>query len=396
VTSFSLGIPFVIGAAVAIGVNGDRRRRAYVAAVPIAVYGLWWLGWGHEADTAISATNIATSPIYLLDGFASSLSSLAGLATPGTQEAIGAMAWGRPLLAIAAVLGGYRLYRLGRISPWLLVFIVTAVAFWLLAGFNERSGREPTVSRYQHIGAVFIWLIAAELLAGVRIRRPAMGVISVLAGVAIISNISYLFQARDAYLQTTELERAGLGAMEIARDTVEPGFLLDASLVDTNQVYVSADRYLPAVDDYGSPAYTAAELAVAPEHARVAADKTLGAALRLTFTRGTGPPRADGIAPEPVIPTAARTDGACAFVAPPTEAPAVLRLAPGGADFVTRGPGETTVRLRRYATASFPITGGTLRGDDTAAVEIPTDRSTEPWELELTGSQPVRVCGTAG
>ena len=73
----------------------------------------------------------------------------------------------------------------------------------------------------------------------------------------------------------------------------------------------------------------------------------------------------------------------------------MLSLAPGGADLATSGPGETTVRLRRYATASFPITGGTMRGDDAAALVIPTDRSTEPWEIELTGSQPVRVCGVA-
>ena len=80
---------------------------------------------------------------------------------------------------------------------------------------------------------------------------------------------------------------------------------------------------------------------------------------------------------------------------PPTEAPAVLSMAPGGADLAASGPGETTVKLRRYATAGFPITAGTMSGDETATLEIPTDRSTEPWEIELTGSQSVRVCGVA-
>jgi hypothetical protein len=211
--------------------------------------------------------------------------------------------------------------------------------------------------------------------------------------VAIISNISFLHQARGSYLQTTELERAGLGAIEIARDTVDPGFLLSPDLVETGYVYVSADRYLPAVDQYGSPAYSPEELVTAPEHARLAADRTLGAALRLTFTRGTGPPQAGGQAPEPVVGTSARIEGGCALVDPPTEAPAVLSLAPGGAGFETSGPGETTVTLRRYATGSFPITGGTMRGDDTAELAIPADRSTEPWEVQLSGSQPVRVCG---
>lgn len=395
ITSFSLGIPFVVGIGVAVGLGADRRRRAWVVAIPIAVYGAWWLGWGHQADTQITATNIATSPIFLLDGFASSLSSLLGLATPGTQEAIGALAWGRPLLAIALLLGGFRLYQLGRVPEWLWVFGAMAVSFWLLAGFNERNGREPTVSRYQHIGAVFILLIAAELVAGLRIRRRAMVVISVLAAAAIVSNISFLSQSRTSYLQTSELERAGLGAVEIARDTVDPGFMLSPDLAGTGYVYVSADRYLPAVDDYGSPAYTPEELATAPEPARAAADRTLGAALRLTFTRGAGSPAASGPGPQPVGDTAARGDGPCALVDPSLGTPAVLSLPLGGAELSSNGNGETSVSVRRFAADSFPITAGSLRGDDTGELAIPTDRSSRPWQIELTGSQPVRVCGRA-
>jgi hypothetical protein len=396
VTSFSVGIPFIAGAAVAIALSGRRwRRRAYVVAVPIAVYALWWLGWGHDADTKISLINILTSPGYLLEGFSSSLASMLGLATPGTDEAIGFMSWGRPLLAAAVLLGGYRLYRLGRVPEWLWVFGATALAYWLLAGFNERPGREATVSRYQHIGAIFILLIAAELCRGMRIRRPAMVVITALAGVAIVSNLSYLSQARDSYLHTTVLERAGLGAMEIARDTVEPSFVLAPNLVETGYVYVDALHYLPAVDDYGSPAYSPEELRDAPEEARRVADKTVGAALRMTFTAGTGMPAADGEAPEVVSGETLSAQGACVAVRPPAGGPAVLSLAPGGAGFETKGAGSTDVQLRRFATESFPINGGTMTGDDTATLAIPLDRASEPWEVELGGTRTVRVCGTA-
>lgn len=393
VTSFSLGVPFVAGAAIAIALGRDRWRRAYVVAIPVAVYALWWLGWGYQAETEISSINIATSPIFLLDGFASSLSSLLGLATPGTQEAIGPLAWGRPLLAVAMLVGAYRLHRLGRIPEWLWVIAATAAAFWLLAGFNEKAGREPTVSRYQHIGAVFILLIAAELVAGLRLRRPAMIVITVIAGAAIVSNMSYLWQARNSYLLTSELERAGLAAIEIARDTVDPGFRLDPKFVDTAYVYVSASVYLPAVDDYGSPAYTPEELVAVPEHARVAADKTLAGALRLTFTRGRGSGVSPGPAPAAVGETAVISDGACVMVDGAAEAPAIISLPPGGAQIEARGEGQTAVRLRRYAGGSFPVNGGTLEGGGSAELAIPLDRATEPWEAEFTGSQRVRVCG---
>ena len=88
-----------------------------------------------------------------------------------------------------------------------------------------------------------------------------------LAGVAIISNISFLSQARDSYLSTTELERAGLGAMEIARDTVEPGFSSTPSASIRSTCTSMRLHYLPAVDAYGSPAYSPGELIAAPEHA---------------------------------------------------------------------------------------------------------------------------------
>ena len=234
-----------------------------------------------------------------------------------------------------------------------------------------------------------------------KIRRPAVVAITVVAGLAVLSNLSYLRQARDSYLHTTELERAGLGAVEIARDTVEPGFLLKPELIETAFVYVEAGRYLEVSDAYGSPAYSPEELATAPEYARLAADRALGAALRLTFTPGDEMPAGDempfvaGQAPQPVAPTTARTDGACVRVEPSEGAPAVLDLAPGGAEFETFGAGETTVSARRFATASFPITAGTMSGPDTATLTIPTDRSERPWQIGLVGSQPVRVCGTA-
>jgi hypothetical protein len=181
--------------------------------------------------------------------------------------------------------------------------------------------------------------------------------------------------------------------MEIARETIDPAFLLSPELVETGYAYVSADRYLPAVDDYGSPAYSPTEIASAPEHARLAADRTLGAALRLSFTRGLAAAGAPGQAPEPIGAPSEQIEGSCALIAAPVGTPMVLSLAPGGATFETSGRGETTVRLRRYATGSFPIAAGEMRGNDTATLAIPIDRSTEPWEVELSGSQPVRVCG---
>ena len=57
-------------------------RRAYIVLVPLCLYALWWLGWGHEAESAVSLHNIATTPLFVLNSFAAAVSALAGLAIP--------------------------------------------------------------------------------------------------------------------------------------------------------------------------------------------------------------------------------------------------------------------------------------------------------------------------
>ena len=114
--------------------RADRRLRALVARL------------GHEASSAISASNIVTLPDLLLEGFASSLASMLGLATPGTQEAIDAMAWGRPLLAIAVLLAAYRLVP-ARSHLALAARIRRHGGRLLAAGRIQRAGgREATVA----------------------------------------------------------------------------------------------------------------------------------------------------------------------------------------------------------------------------------------------------------
>ena len=68
-TSFSeLGVPFVVGALVSVLVGGRPRiGRLYVAFVPLALYAIWWLGWGHTAESALSLDNVLDSPKFVFD-----------------------------------------------------------------------------------------------------------------------------------------------------------------------------------------------------------------------------------------------------------------------------------------------------------------------------------------
>ena len=65
----SLGVPFIVGAAVAV-LQGKREtwlRRAYVVAIPFACFLFWYVGWGHNAESHISLENLLTSPRFVAD-----------------------------------------------------------------------------------------------------------------------------------------------------------------------------------------------------------------------------------------------------------------------------------------------------------------------------------------
>ncbi len=223
------------------------------------------------------------------------------------------------------------------------------------------------------IGVVLLLLIAAELLRGVRPGRTALIVVFACSGLATLGNLAAL---RDAFRNLEgypAVVRGGTGGLEIARDPVEPEFLLTAENSDFDYfTLVDAESYLSAVDEFGSPAYSVDELPSAPESARAAADKVVASALGLEFEPLNGP-----------LPAACLSSSAGGHE------PRVLELPTGGAAFAL--PPGAEGRLRRYASESFPVEIGALPEGE-SLLEIPTDRSSEPWELELTAAGPVTVC----
>ena len=84
---FSLGVSFIAAAAVDVARRPDRRRRAFVPAIPLAIYVLWYLGYGDTAGNHLTLHNVVTAPIYLLNGVAASFQSLLGLLPSGALQA---------------------------------------------------------------------------------------------------------------------------------------------------------------------------------------------------------------------------------------------------------------------------------------------------------------------
>jgi hypothetical protein len=385
----SLGVAFVVGAVVDVlyrrsrlpaahadkGERGAGWGRAYVALVPLLLYAVWYVGWGHRADSQMTLHNVLVSPRFLLESLSASLGSLLALSTIA-GEAVGRSRWGYVVLAGIVVLLAYGWRRGQRPSPRLWPVLASAATFWLLAAFNFIPGREAYSSRYLYVGGAFVLLIAADLLNGIRLDRRALLPAAAIAAAIAVVNLTPLREGRDFFRAQTLLTRSDLAAIEIARRSVDPGFALTTEVAGTPFLNeVRAGEYLAAVREHGSPAYTPAELARAEEAGRRQADVVLANALPVTVDSVAG---------------AAGGGRGCVRV-PAGDAAPPVRLRPGLTRVAVAAGPAATLRLRRFARGGYPLEG-TVPGGSTALIRIVADAAERPWQMRLQAAQRALLC----
>jgi hypothetical protein len=380
----SLGLAF--GAAAVVDVLQRRRshglRRAYLAVVPLLLYAAWYAGWGHHAESHVSLHNVLTSPRYVAEGLVASIDSLLALSTIA-GEAVGRSAWGIPLLVALVALLVYGQVRRPGVSPRLWPVAAAAAAFWFLAAFNYVPGREPYQSRYLYGGSVFMLLLAADLLRGRRFGRRALLAAGLIVLVAASFNVVPLREGRDWFRQQTTVTRSDLSAIEIAHRTIEPSFSLTPEIAGTSfLVSVEAGPYLAAVREYGSPAYSQAELARAPAAERRQADVLLANALPVTI-------ETEAAAGDPAP---ARRGRCVTLGAGDGSGAPVLRLRPGSTSIRIAPGAPATLRLARFAGGEYPLVTEGVAGASTTLLRIPPDAAHLPWRLEVDSAQGATVC----
>ena len=349
--------------------------------MPLLIYLAWYAGWGHEAEHHLTLHNVLTSPAYVMEGLASALDSLAGLSTipvnsPG-QNDWGGRSRSAPSLSSPSASGASRGYRepSGRSRA-------AATSYWALAALNFVPGREASASRYVYAGAVFVLLMAAELLRGWKFSPRALLVMGALAICAIGPNLAQMKDGSDWEKQQSVYTRADLAAMEIARDTIAPAFFLGSVDVagTASLSLVEAEKYFAAVDRWGSPAYSTEELASAPAEGRHFADLVLSQALPISsVTRAGAPP----------------TAGARCVVLPGGSGPERpdVELRPGLTKVVVAPGPPANLSLRRFAEGEYPVALGSPAGGTTTSLRIPRDKAPGyPWFLHVEAQQATRFC----
>lgn len=379
----SLGVSFAAAALVDVFLKRKRRGwgRLWVGAIPLLLYGSWYLDWGQEAERHMTLENVLSSPEYVLDGFATAVGSLAGLGSSGAGVPPGQPEWGRPLLIVLIALAILGIRRRG-IPETFWPVAAAALSYWALAAFNYIPGREAATNRYVYAAAVFVLLLAAELLRGVRFSAKALVIGAVLVLIALLPNLAQLKEGADWLEEQSILTRANTAAIEIASRTVDPEFRLAPEIAGTGSlINISAGAYLEFKEKHGSPAYTVAELAEAPEVGRRQADIVLAQALPLSTE----------ITPESFL--AGRGAENCIEVPPDGGPLEGIPLSPG----VTRlevSPGSgASFKLRRFAQAEFPVPTEAAPGESTTLLSIPRDHAPQQrWHLLVESQQLVRVC----
>jgi hypothetical protein len=335
-------------------------RRLVVPAIPLVIYAAWLAKYG-KGD--FSPTDLQYVPKFVGDAVTLLFMDLCGLP----------FRWGRVLMVAAFAGLAYWLWRNRRPTP----LQVAAIALPFLAMAMTAVGRAPLGTAFTGwygwpFAAMALVALAAMLPRRRRLGATATAALVVLAAGAAATNLDGLKAWSDGQSELTELRLARLGALEIVRPVLNPEFFGQLSW---DAGHITPDRYFPATDRYGSPAYDEAEIKEQSAAVRAEADLVLFTEARPVLAP-TGPP-----------------EGSCREVGPGTaKEPAEVPLPREGVVVAPSRASEVQIVYRRFADTW-------QRHRDTVvartAVTPKRDLGSTPWTLGLVSERPVRICAPA-
>jgi len=369
-TAFStLGAPFIFGAIAHVAVGPrPRRRRAFVFLVPLALYATWWLISGHSAGGQLGIADLPQLPYYVFDVASAGIASLLGQQPIGSEGKPPFLAQALALVLVAALV--YRIGRQRSAPSGLIVALALLFAFWVLIALDR--GPQRFSSRFQYPSAVFLLIVAAEALRGVRIPRAAVVVLAVITSAAVVGGISLLQQGyTDRWKPTADQIRATLAVVDVAGGEADPKYAISLP----PSIFLPVAKYREAERKHGTPAYSEAQLVANADSQGQIADLVLVGALGLHLQAPPGKERV----------------GKCRAVDTSDADGAEVRLsAPGDFLLANRSSRRVNLGVRRFSLA-VPAQLGDLPAQTTRLLHLPDDHSPRPWWLSLDNG-PVRLC----
>lgn len=382
VGSFTTGLPFVAGAAVAILLGEDRRRRAFVVVVPVLLYAVWRLAEIGPSDSNIDVLDVLSFPAYVVDSIAVTVSALFGrpdVVGRGAATGLYLNGWDLQTAAnalfltavelVAAIAIFARVRRREAVPATLWVALAVPAALWLLGSVALADFRTPGESRYFFVNAVVVLMLGCELARGMKLSRLATVCIVGLAVVGAIGNLPRIRDTRTGQAAFTEQGRALLAVVLLEAPGTDPDFEVWINANDIAPFLSARAGTFPELTErYGDVSLPLAELPKESAQVRADADALAVRMLRIGL--------------EPGGSLGAIRNG-CAMGSGP------LPLPPGGATLFSLETAE--VGLSRFGEpGAVPI--GALVGGRSTLLRIPGDRSSTPWLIDPVGTARVSAC----
>jgi hypothetical protein len=378
--SSSLGIPLMVGIAVELAWRREWRR-GWVVVVPIALYLLWYLGYG---ESEVTSNSLINAP-----GFAADLAAAASGALIGRS-----LEWGRPLALLGVLVLLWRLTGPRSISARLAGLLATGAALWIVTATARSTISPPETSRYTYLGAVVIVLVGVELLRGAVLSQRVVAAASVLVLFFALTGLTPMHSGATGLRTTSKPLAAELGGLALASAYVSPAYQPDPQRAPQ----IIAGPYLHTVRAIGSsPGDSPAEIAVADPLSRDAADVVLVAAGAPRIRPLGHMPHTAALAPAPAVSGLASGSqaqhGSCVVLTPRVGAmSATLVLPSGGIALADEGRAPASLAYRRFGEA-FDPSPSPVSGHSAVELSFMPDAAASPWQLQVSSMSQLVLCG---
>jgi hypothetical protein len=408
VTSHPLGVAFAGAAAVLVLARPapERWRRAWVFAVPLVLFAVWYLTLREPSPNSASFGDQLTDlPRFEFQSLATMAAAITGTFRSPLDGQINFL---NPLsyaLAMVVFVGvGLRVLT-GRLPASFWAILVAVLILFAAPAFAPGVLRSPTASRYVFPGAIMLLLLLCETLRGVQVparsARIVTAVIAIVFVVGMYSNSIVLDKNARFWASQGKQVRSELAALDLAEDRVDPSFHPeDPSApvqIPSTHMGITAGEYFAVKADYGTPAFSVSELRTAPLADRQVADIVLARALGLQ-AKPVASINPSQKAPRPEVLTTdaqSRDEGqSCVVLTPSGDlAASQVGLPQGGVALSTSGGEPVGLALGRFGGGyGYPLQPVQPRG--AALLIVPPDADPTPWRLLVKPTeQTVTVCG---
>jgi hypothetical protein len=307
--------------------------------------------------------------------------------------------WGRPIALICVLVLLRQLAYSRHISARLAGLLAAGISLWVLTAAARSTISTPETSRYIYLGAVVIVLVGVELLRGAAIRPRVIALAALVIAFGAVTGLTLLHNGAVGLRTTSKTVTAELGALELAAAYAPPGYQPDPQRAPQ----IVAGPYLHTVRAIGSsPADSPPQIAASDPVSRAAADGVLLALeqAKLTLLSATRP---SSVVPAPrvssLVSGTAIQRGSCVGLSPQAGVAltGTLTLPTGSVAIANHGAGSASASLKRFGESFQPIPGEVAPHSQAAlrlpSLGLPSNSPTPPWELQVSSSSPLSVCG---